>query len=316
MYANSSLSDLGSLRSPHRGCEELGVFGSCFFEGFSRERDFSAFKVSPELKTSTPALSLFEPSTQKDELVFLSKKPILTATECSNVVEIVNTFIDNNLSGEWSTVRSSTVKTTDVAVEDVPQLRGWLKVVMEDRLWPMLECLYPRLSDGTSLIDSDGKSRMRLHDAFIVRYDMDDESISLPEHSDTSSMSFTLSLNERGKDFEGGGTWFEAINKEGGKIVDGDLGCVTAFAGPLRHAGYPISRGTRVILVLFCYVEGFGYGKYIKEYQEKYRLCEEEESKEEVVNEDGIKASGDKPGGYVVYRQTVELANMLSKENF
>jgi hypothetical protein len=38
---------------------------------------------------------------------------------------------------------------------------------------------------------------MRVHDAFIVRYDAQDKSLSLPEHSDTSSMSFTVALNQR-----------------------------------------------------------------------------------------------------------------------
>jgi hypothetical protein len=41
-------------------------------------------------------------------------------------------------------------------------------------------------------------SRLRVHDAFIVRYDAEnDKSLSLPEHCDTSSMSVILSLNEQ-----------------------------------------------------------------------------------------------------------------------
>ena len=51
---------------------------------------------------------------------------------------------------------------------------------------------------------------MRLHDAFIVRYDVEDGSLSLPEHSDTSAVSFTVSL---GGEYEGGGTWFDALEK-------------------------------------------------------------------------------------------------------
>eukprot|EP01043_Picozoa_sp_COSAG02_P023575 COSAG02_NODE_1263_length_13548_cov_13.881627_10_plen_265_part_00 len=141
----------------------------------------------------------------------------------------------------------------------------------------MLASAYPVLADGSTLVDTrTGAWRLRLHDAFIVRYDAEvDGSFSLPEHRDTSSMSFTVALNRRcntdgvdgaGRgDFVGGGTWFEALGPTG-MVVDADIGCACAFAGPLRHAGYPISRGTRYILVLFCYVEGFPYGDLVNNY--------------------------------------------------
>ena len=136
------------------------------------------------------------------------------------------------------------------------------------RLYPLLAEAFPVLADGSTNLDPDsGASRMRVHDAFIVRYDIErDGSLSLPEHCDTSSMSFTVALNSSSQgNFEGGGTWFEALGEEG-QVVDADVGRAVAFAGPLRHAGYPIKRGTRVILVLFLYVEGFPYHQYIKEY--------------------------------------------------
>eukprot|EP01046_Picozoa_sp_COSAG06_P059741 COSAG06_NODE_12461_length_1378_cov_3.037529_2_plen_117_part_00 len=53
-------------------------------------------------------------------------------------------------------------------------------------------------------------------------------------------------------------------------MVDADIGHACAFAGPLRHAGYPITRGTRFILVLFCYVEGFAYGELVNDYVAKH----------------------------------------------
>lgn len=144
----------------------------------------------------------------------------------------------------------------------------------------MLASAYPVLADGSSLLDArTGAWRLRLHDAFIVRYDAEvDLSCSLPEHRDTSSMSFTVALNQRDTDcsdgagrgdFAGGGTWFEALGPAG-IVVDADIGCACAFAGPLRHAGYPITRGTRYILVLFCYVEDFPYGELVNDYVARY----------------------------------------------
>ena len=66
-------------------------------------------------------------------------------------------------------MRDSSVPTTDVAVEDIPALRPWLRQLLHSRLYPMLAAAFPALSDGSSLLDPAGASRMRVHDAFIVR---------------------------------------------------------------------------------------------------------------------------------------------------
>ena len=52
------------------------------------------------------------------------------------------------------------------------------------QLYPLLSTAFPVLADGSTLIDQKtGTSRMRVHDAFIVRYDaVNDQSLSLPEH--------------------------------------------------------------------------------------------------------------------------------------
>ena len=137
--------------------------------------------------------------------------------------------------------------------------------------------------------------------------------MSLPEHSDTSAISLTVGLNSS-DEFEGGGTWFEALGEngdDGGEVVDGDTGKAVLFAGPLRHAGYPISSGTRIILVLFLYIEDFAYGKYIQ----RWKNCEEGEGEGEGETKKKNNKSGMEDGGFVVYRQTTELANMLTKTN-
>jgi len=171
---------------------------------------------------------------------------------------------------------------------------------------------------------------MRVHDAFIVRYDADgDGSISLPEHSDTSAVSFTVALNSNGTDFEGGGTWFEALGEKG-MVVDADVGHAVAFAGPLRHAGYPVTRGCRVILVLFLYVDNYQYVGFLNEYIKKNGGacggggCQEDENKvEQALDDDNAagllveevrRPSGDMPGGFVVYNQTVQLVGMLNRQ--
>ena len=290
---------------------------------YDAERDLEALSIPPSLRGSTPALALFDEQAQQSRLVFRTREPILTLTECSNVLKIANDFVSSELDGKWGTVRKSSVPTTDVAVEDIPALRPWLRTLLFDKLFPLAAAAYPVLADGSSLVDPrTGSSRLRLHDAFIVRYDEADGSVSLPEHSDTSAISFTVSLNPP-DEFEGGGTWFEALGEGGkGAVVDAGVGQVTMFAGPLRHAGFPISKGRRVILVLFLYVEDFEYGLLLNKYGAKRQLragedrrAEAKAASGEADSEGAVKSSGDKAGGYVVYRQTVELANMLEKIN-
>ncbi|GMI46041.1 hypothetical protein TrCOL_g13584 [Triparma columacea] len=86
----------------------------------------------------------------------------------------------------------------------------------------------------------------------------------------------------------------------------------------MRHAGYPITKGTRWIAVLFCYVEGYGYGEFLNEQRGKGEEEEEVRGEREVGGrgEGKVRPSGDIEGGYVVYRQTVELANLLERNDY
>ena len=286
---------------------------------YNREEDLEAF-----VGTQTPALALFSSETQNDELVFRTRQPVLTPDECKQVLNEVEAFHKDFRDGKWGTVRHSSVKTTDVAVEDIPALRPWLRDLLRTRLYPLVAAAYPSLADGST--PGDMGNRMRVHDAFIVRYDADvDGSFSLPEHSDTSAVSFTVALNSGDDTFEGGGTWFEALGADkSGQVVDANVGHAVAFAGPLRHAGFPVTKGVRVILVLFLYIEGFSYGSYLQEYLTKHAIscCQQnDDEKEEKTNSEldssdqqNVRPSGDMPGGFVVYNQTVELVGMLNRQ--
>ena len=307
--------------------------------------DLVSASVPSSLTFKVPALALFDPVTQKNQLVFSTTTPILSAVECTRVLQAVQDFHKDHRHGIWSTVRHSSVKTTDVAVEDIPALRPWLRTILLQRLYPMLRVAFPKLADGSTL-DNNGTTRMRVHDAFIVRYDAEhDMSLSLPEHSDTSVISFTVALNQRGTDFEGGGTWFESMNATTtattndddnttnnphmGLVVDADQGHAVAFAGPLRHAGYPVTSGCRIILVLFLYAQDFAYGHLLDDFVERHKQqqqqhddgngpCCDTDTKNTSINGGSdnkvTRPSGDSPGGFVVYNQTVELVSMLNRQ--
>jgi len=134
-----------------------------------------------------------------------------------------------------------------------------------------------------------------VHDAFIVRYDSALGSIALPEHSDTSAVSVSLSLSsEEDGEYSGGGLWLEQV----AQAVSAPRGCCTIFAGPLRHGGAPITSGVRMILVLFLYVEGFRYGAFLEAAKREKSL----------MSEGG--GAGAQPA-LVVYRETVQLVEAL-----
>ncbi|CAE8647467.1 unnamed protein product, partial [Polarella glacialis] len=242
------------------------------------------------------ALGLFDAGQQGRALVFRSRQAFLTAEECRGVVGLCEAHASSR--GGWGTVRHSSVKTTDVAVEDIPQLRPWLRTLMATRLAPFLAMCYPRLADGSDL--GPQGERVRIHDAFVVRYDAEkDGSLSLPAHSDISTLSFSIALNDgdgEGDAFGGGGTWFKAL---GGRVINAAAGKAVAFAGPLRHAGHPIERGTRFILVLFLYVEGFRYGELL----DTVACAGGADEMLELEHPD--------PGGHVVYKETRDLVEAI-----
>ena len=83
---------------------------------------------------------------------------------------------------------------------------------------------------------------VRVHDAFVVKYDSRQGQRQLPIHCDQSDFSFTIALNSAGE-YGGGGTFFEALGKPAAKP---DIGGVVSFPGGLwAHGGEPITSGTR-----------------------------------------------------------------------
>jgi hypothetical protein len=302
---------------------------------YNSEIDFESFN---SISINEPALSLFSSISQQNRVVYRSKKQLMTKEECKNIIRIVEEYHKEFHNGIWGTVRQSSVKTTDVAVEDIPVLRPWLLTLLHTKLYPIISAMFPILADG-STIDSYNKnetninenetivkSRMRVHDAFIVRYDSENPScpsLSLPEHCDTSAVSVIVALDsEEDGDYCGGGTWFEALDKDN-CVINAEIGKAVCFAGPLKHAGFPITKGCRNILVLFLYIEDYHYGPYLNKVKSNIDAIESEEKEDSNINDTvfkdncelSIRPSGSKKNGFVVYRQTVELVNMLEESD-
>jgi len=101
-------------------------------------------------------------------------------------------------------------------------------------------------------------ARLRVHDAFVVKYCAATGQRHLPVHVDQSHLSFTLALNghadpmhtDPDEVFVGGGTFFEAL----GSVCCPEAGGMTVFPGRLLHGGEGISAGTRYIVAGFLYI--------------------------------------------------------------
>jgi hypothetical protein len=77
--------------------------------------------------------------------------------------------------------------------------------------------------------------------------------------------------------------------------------------GPLRHGGAPITRGVRVILVLFLYVEGFAYGELLRHVGAEAAAAAAAAA---VARRESAAARG-----FVVYRETVQLMEALEGDS-
>ncbi|GMH87417.1 hypothetical protein TrST_g13309 [Triparma strigata] len=88
-------------------------------------------------------------------------------------------------------------------------------------------------------------------DVFVVRYDASKQR-ALKSHVDGGDVSFMLALSSRA-DYEGGGTKFSYNNDDEDALLHLEKGSGVVFDAATYHEGVPITKGTRYLLVAFCY---------------------------------------------------------------
>lgn len=207
-------------------------------------RKDAAYAIDASLFTETGTTNLvpLRPSelhkagvfaTHADDSPFLSKK------ECGDWIRHAEAAAAT--SGGWTTSRHYAVPTTDLPVHSVPELLPLWNKFVTTQLGPFLYACFP------DIVKRNG-ANVRVHDAFVVRYDANAQRF-LPTHVDQSSISITLALN--GADaYEGGGTAFPSPIEV---IARPDTGHLVAFRGDLKHAGAPVTKGTRYIVAAFLF---------------------------------------------------------------
>jgi hypothetical protein len=192
---------------------------------------------------------------------FMTKGAVVTKLECKQAIQWAEEA-SVYLPGGWTTSRHYAVPTTDIPVHQIPKLLSWFKNVFYTRLKPLLGQQF-----GTKEVGENG-SAVHIHDAFIVRYDSQGGQRHLPLHRDESTHSFTIALNSLGE-YEGGGTYISQLQTS----LKPERGGVVSFRGSdLLHGGDPVIRGTRYIIVAFCYADFAGLDKEQNQKVKKQKL--------------------------------------------
>ena len=245
--------------------------------------------------------------------IFVTTNPLLTQPMCTWVVQsaeahacgsLVKTWemecdVDETLMAKgaekgkgsgWTTSRHYAVPTMDIPVHEVPQLLRWFKNWLIPHVKPLLLLqFFPHLSSK----DDQNRVQLAIHDAFVVKYSCEGEKTQryLPLHTDESTHSLTIALNDAGE-YVGGGTYFQKLNA----AVRPEMGQVLCFDGSLVHGGDPLLKGTRYIIAAFLLMAEEGEGKEKEKEGEEEVQDSEDKGKEEgcsgtALEREGVKAS-------------------------
>ena len=174
------------------------------------------------------------------------KQNILSEEQCKAIISSAE--IAAGKRGEWQTTRHKSYPTTDIsayAIKEDITLGGkvhkfgtWMNATVQDTILPIIAAEF-----SVTLGD------LFMKDLFIVKYDIEGQR-SLPEHRDSSQITFGIALNQIGEDFVGGGTRFVLTNEP----LTAPQGYMIIHDSRLYHAGHPITSGTRYILIGFVNV--------------------------------------------------------------
>jgi hypothetical protein len=230
-----------------------------------RKRDYENGKIRIKKMWSIPK-SLKTPYALKKHF---------SIEECNILLNGVKKYTSKN---GWLSDRHRGYATTDVRVDKMPELNKWLINLLQTRLFPVLARKHGFLVDTFKFRDlffvyyNAGVSKKDTKEGQPCNSSVDNKNKepqqrSVGIHRDGSIISFNILLNSE-NDFIGGGTFFEEDNNcivdnkvenkklvsmEGvyGKVYTIQRGDVLVHSGKLRHGGYEIISGKRILLVGF-----------------------------------------------------------------
>ena len=176
-------------------------------------------------------------------MLFESKSPVLSETECSFIIEearetILQGLIKEREDAESAEGRQQNQQSAitnsqlgEARLSNMPKTRDWLKKTLATRFYPLLK-------------DRFGTDDIVLYDGLVLGNLAPTQ--SQPIHRDASLLTLNVALSTP-SDYEGGGTYIEALDD----IMQIEKGHLLCHAGSAMHAGNAITRGERWVFVLF-----------------------------------------------------------------
>ena len=174
--------------------------------------------------------------------VFILKN-LWTKQRCHDILSKVKNF---GVKHGWTTKRHRSYATTDIPSHMIDyELDEYLRELLYDTLYPKMVEKYKFNERFNVNLNNGEYFEIGVRDLFFVKYDLLKQN-ELKLHRDGSLVSFNILLNDK-CEFEGGGTYFEHLDK----VYEIEKGDCVIHSGKVLHAGYPILSGERYILVGF-----------------------------------------------------------------
>lgn len=152
---------------------------------------------------------------------------------CKELIKIAE-----NVGFNGAQNKKYTQSTVDIEVDGAPSLKKFI-LAKTKLIVPLTQAFN---------IYKKGMKPYAFDDLFIVKYDANIQR-ELVKHYDGGEISFMLALSER-FDYTGGGTKFDVCPA----VEHLNIGDLMLFNADMYHAGLPIGKGLRYLLVGFCFI--------------------------------------------------------------
>jgi len=156
---------------------------------------------------------------------------------CKWIISEAELYASHN--NGWTTLRHNKYPTTDLPIDKIYSIYNFIMLSLNN--------IFDKITKAYCLPKT---TNYNINDMFIVKYHQDFQN-DLELHQDGSFLTFNILLSEI-NDFEGGGTFFYD-----GIVTHLNCGDMIVHSGKIKHAGLPITKGTRYLLVAFIDVDSF-----------------------------------------------------------
>ncbi len=164
-----------------------------------------------------------------------SYKNLFSKNVCNWIIFESEKYAENN--GGWTTRRHENYPTTDIPVKNIQNIFNFVLFSFID--------IFDKIKKSYCLTD---EVMFNINDLFIVKYNEETQN-KLDLHFDGSFLSINILLSNP-ENFEGGGTYFDD-----GLSVFLEQGDLLVHSGKVKHAGMPVTKGTRYIMVAFVEID-------------------------------------------------------------